>query len=176
MRTALLFVCALGLFTACRETFRHELSFTARELQAKIAGEFPLERNGKLARVVLRDPEVILAADSERVGLRAAVEIAPALGRRFLGQMTLNAALDYNSGKGECYLVDPRIEELELADVPDRYRSLASQLAEQIVGRYLDRFAVYRLDPDDFEESLAMLVLQNVAVTGGRLVLYIGLL
>ena len=107
---------------------------------------------------------------------QAAVEIAPALGRRFLGQMTLDAALDYNSGKGEFYLVDPRIEELELADVPDRYRSLASQLAELIVGRYLDRFAVYRLDPDDFEESLAMLVLQNVAVTGGRLVLYVGLL
>ena len=102
--------------------------------------------------------------------------LAPALGRRFIGQLALDAALDYNADMGEFYLVDPRIQELELANVPDKYRSLARQLAEQIGGRYLDRFAVYRLDPDDFEESLAKLVLQNVAVTGGRLVIFIGLL
>ena len=104
------------------------------------------------------------------------MEIAPALGRRFIGQLALDSVLDYNADTGEFYLVDPKIQELELADVPDNYQSLARQLAEQIVGRYLDRFAVYRLDPDDFEESLARLVLQNVAVTGGRLVLDIGLL
>ena len=176
MRRALWCLCALLALAACRETFRHEISFTAEELQAKIAGQFPLERKGKLARVVLRDPEVVLAADSERVGLRAAVEIAPALGRRFLGQMAFDAALDYNAEKGEFYLVDPQIGELELEEVPDRYRSLARQLAEQLTGRYLDRVTLYRLDSDDFEESLAKMVLKKVAVTGGRLVLHIGLL
>ena len=60
--------------------------------------------------------------------------------------------------------------------MPDRYRALARQLAEQLTGRYLDRVAVYRLDSDDFEESLAKMVLKKVAVTGGRLVLHIGLL
>ena len=176
MRGALWCLCALSLSIACREIFRHQISFTAEELQAKIAEQFPLEHRGKLARVVLRDPEVVLAADSERIGLRAAVEITPALGRRFLGYMAFDAALDYNANMGEFYLVDPRIEELELVDVRDRYQALARQLAEQLVGRYLDQFAVYRFDPNDFEESLTRLALKKVIVVGGRLVLHIGLL
>jgi hypothetical protein len=36
--------------------------------------------------------------------------------------------------------------------------------------------AVYRLDPDDFEESVAKLVLKEVAVRDGKLVLSIGLI
>ena len=176
MRGALWCLCALSLSIACREIFRHQISFTAGELQAKIAEQFPLERKSKLARVVLRDPEVMFTADSERIGLRAAVEIAPALGRRFLGYMAFDAELDYNADMGEFYLVNPRIEELELVDVRDRYQALARQLAEQLVSRYLDQLAIYRLDPDDFKESLAKLALKKVAVVGGRMVLHIGLL
>ena len=40
----------------------------------------------------------------------------------------------------------------------------------------MEQLAVYRLDPDDFEESLAKLVLKKVAIEGGRLVLHIGLI
>jgi hypothetical protein len=126
--------------------------------------------------VVLRHPEVLLQVDSERIGLRAEVEIAPPLGRAFRGTMAFDAGVDYNADKGEFYLVDSRIEELELDEVPGQYRTLVRELANHVLGRYLDQLAVYRLDPDDFEESLAKLVLKEVAVEGGRLVLHIGLL
>ena len=176
MRAVWWCVCALVGFSACKETFRREISFTDEELQAKIAKQFPLTRRGKLAKVVLRHPEVLLQVDSERIGLRAEVEIAPPLGRAFRGTMAFDAGVDYNADKGEFYLVDSRIEELELDEVPGQYRTLVRELANQVLGRYLDQLAVYRLDPDDFEESLAKLVLKEVAVEGGRLVLHIGLL
>ena len=98
------------------------------------------------------------------------------LGRAFRGTMAFDAGVDYNADKGEFYLVDSRIEELELDEVPGQYRTLVRELANHVLGRYLDQLAVYRLDPDDFEESLAKLVLKEVAVEGGRLVLHIGLL
>ena len=176
MRVVCWVVCALMGLTACKETLRREISFTAVELQAKIVKQFPLARRGKLAKVVLWHPEVLLQAGSQRIGLHAEVEIAPVLGRAFRGTMAFDAGVDYNADKGEFYLVDSRIGALEFDEVLGQCRALVRELANQVLGRYLDQLAVYRLDPDDFEESLAKLVLKEVAVEGGRLVLRIGLL
>ena len=169
-------VFALVSFVACKETFRREVAFTAAELQTKIAPQFPLERQGKLAGVVLRNPEVLLKADSERIGLRTEVETVPLLGRAYRGTMAFDAGVDYKPDKGEFYLVDSRIGELHFKEMPDSYRAIARQLANQTLARYLGELAVYRLDADDFEESLAKLVLKKVAIEGGRLVLHIGLI
>ncbi len=169
------FFVLVGLF-GCKETFRREVVFTAAELQAKIAPQFPLMRQGALAKVVLRAPEVLLKADSPRVGLRTEMEIVPPLGRAYRGMMVFDAGVDYKADKGEFYLVDARISALDLKEVPGRYQVFVHELANQVLSRYLDQLVVYRLDPDDFEESLAKLVLKKVAIEGGRLVLHIGLI
>ena len=72
--------------------------------------------------------------------------------------------------------MDFRISVLDLKEVPGRYQALAHELANQVLSRYLEQLAVYRLDPNDFEESLAKLVLKKVAIEGGRFVLHIGLI
>ena len=118
----------------------------------------------------------MLNADSPRVSLRTEVEIVPPLGRAYRGMMAFDAGMDYKADKGEFYLVDPRISALDLKEVPGRYQALAHELANQVLSRYLEQLAVYRLDPDDLEESLAKLVLKKVAIEGGRLVLHIGLI
>lgn len=176
MRLVLWCAWVLVGFLGCKETFRHEIVFTAAELQEKIAILFPLERQGALAKVVLRNPEVSLEADSARIGLRTEVEIVAPVGGVFRGAMAFDAGVDYNADKGEFYLVDSRIGELDLDEVPDRYQALARKLANQTLARYLEQMAVYRLDADDFEESLAKLVLKKVAIEGGRLILHIGLI
>ena len=151
------FLVLVGLF-GCKETFRREVAFTAAELQAKIA------------------PEGLLKAESPRVPLRTEREIVPPLGRAYRGMMAFDAGVDYKADKGEFYLVDSRISALDLKEVPGRYQALAHELANQVLSRYLEQLAVYRLDPDDLEESLAKLVLKKVAIEGGRLVLHIGLI
>ena len=169
------FLVLVGLF-GCKETFRRKVAFTAAELQAKIAPKFPLTRQATLAKVVLHAPEVLLNADSPRVTLRTEMEIVPPLGRAYRGMMAFDAGVDYKADKGEFYLVDSRISGLDLKEVPGRYQALAHELANQVLSRYLEQLAVYRLDPDDFEESLAKLVLKKVVIEGGRLVLHIGLI
>jgi len=176
LKVVLVCLCALVGLAACRETFRRKVSFAADELQARIAPQFPLARQSKLAKVVLRNPQVMLAANSRRIGLRTDVEVFPLLGKSFTGVMSFDADVDYKADKGEFYLINSRIGKLDFEEVPDAYQQLAQGMANQILARHLGELAVYRLDADDFEESLAKLVLKEVAIEGGRLVLHLGLI
>ena len=176
MRAVIWAVCLLVALAACKDSLRREITFTAAELQAKVAKRFPLERKGQLAKVKLRNPNVLLELGSDRIGFRTDVQVKPLLGGKYQGTMSFDAGVGYNPDKGEFYLVDSQIRELVLDEVPDQYQKLVRDVANQVLGRYLDELAVYRLDPDDFEESVAKLVLKEVAVRDGKLVLSIGLI
>ena len=176
MRVIAWSACVLVGLVACKENLQWEIAFTAEELQARIAREFPLMHQGKVARITLRNPQVSLRPDSERIGLRADLEISSLIVSDLHGAISFDAGVYYTADKGEFSLVDSRVGDLDLDGVSDQHRDLARQLADQVFGSYLDQLVVYRLDPNDFGESLTKSVLKEIAVEGGHLVLRIGLL
>jgi hypothetical protein len=173
----LLLLVPLWLCASCRESaFRKELKFTAAQLQEKVEKHFPLEQKNALVRVEFSDPLVILKKGDERLGLRAGVEVVPIVGRAYRGVLEADARVEYRPHKGEFYLVDTRLRELEIEEVPEKYRQVAQEMANQLLKKHLAELFVYRLHPGDFKKSLARLVLRSVRVEEGELVLEIGLL
>ena len=175
MRVIAWSACVLVGLVACKENLQWEIAFTAEELQGRIAREFPLMHQGKVARITLRIPQVALRPDSEWIGLRADLEISSVIVNALHGAISFDAGVYYTADKGEFSLVDSRVRDLDLDGVSDQHRDLARQLADQVFGSYLDQLVVYRLDPSDFGESLTKSVLKEIAVEGGHLVLHIGL-
>ena len=63
----------------------------------------------------------------------------------------------------------------EIADLPGRYTKALRKAASAVAAEYFAAITAYRLDPDDFQQSLAKPVLQAVAVRDGEVVVTIGL-
>jgi hypothetical protein len=169
--------CLLCWTAGCKNgALRKEVIFTAGELQKKIDQQFPMELKGALAKVELRHPAVFLDKDTQRIGLRADMKIAPPIGRKFSGQMEFDAGVEYLPERGEFFLVDSRVRHFQLDDVPEMYQDMVRGLANEILKRYLEELPIYKLDENDFKESLAKLVLKSVVVKEGKLVLDMGLL
>ena len=88
--------CLLCWAMGCKDgALRKEVIFTAGELQKKIEKQFPLTRKGALAKVELRNPAVFLDKDTQRIGLRVDMRIAPPIGKKFSGQMEFDAGVEY---------------------------------------------------------------------------------
>ena len=77
--------------------------------------------------------------------------------------------------RGEIIIVDARLTELDVAGLPKRYSKALSKVAARVAQRHFAEVPVYRLDHNDFKESLARLVLKSVEVRDGEVVATIGL-
>lgn len=169
--------CLLCWAAGCKNgALRKEVVFTAGELQKKIEKQFPITRKGALAKVELHHPAVFLDKNTQRIGLRVDMKIAPPLGKKFSGQMEFDADVEYRPEQGEFFLVDSRVRHFQLDDVPKIYQDMVSSLANETLKRYLEELPIYKLDENDFKESLAKLVLKSVVVKEGKLVLDVGFL
>ncbi len=169
--------CLLCWGIGCKDAaLRKEVVFTAGELQKKIEKQFPIARKGALAKIELRHPSVFLDKDTQRIGLRVDMKIAPPIGKKYSGQMEFDAGVEYRPEQGEFFLVDSRVRHLQLDEVPQIYQDMARSLTNETLKRYLEELPIYKLDESDFKESLAKLVLKSVAIKDGRLVLQMGLL
>lgn len=161
----------------CKDgSLRKELVFTVDELQEKIGQQFPIERKGALAKIELRRPKVVLHKDKQRIGLRVDMKIAPPLGKKYSGQMEFDAGVAYRPERGEFFLVDAQVRHFQLDDVPKIYQDMVRGLANETLKRYLEDLPIYKLDDNDFKESVAKLMLKSAAVKKGKLVLELGIL
>jgi len=175
--TTALALCCLLWGLGCKDgALRKEIIFTAGELEQKIEKQFPITRKGTLAKVELNHPNVSLHKDTQRIGLRVDIKIAPPLGKKYSGQMEFDAGVQYRPERGEFFLVDSRVRHFQLDDVPKAYQNMVRGLANETLKRYLDELPIYTLDENDFKESLAKLVLKSLVIKEGNLVLEIGLL
>ena len=91
------------------------------------------------------------------------------------GRMGADGGPAYRADRGEIIIVDARLTELDVAGLPKRYSKALSKVAARVAQRYFAEVPVYRLDQNDFKESLARLVLKSVEVRDGEVVATIGL-
>ena len=181
MKTKIVLMLALlalvaGTCGSCASgVFRKELVFHREELQQKIEREFPLETKKSLITASFSAPVVLLAEGSDRMGIGLAVKVVLPGGKKFHGDVEVDGALQYRPENGELFVVNPRVRQLQIAELPERYRGPAQEVVSKMVKHYLSSVLIYQLKQDDFKHSLARLVLKSVRVEEGNLVVEIGL-
>jgi len=166
--SAVLSGCGSGLL-------RKEIVFTQADLQSKVEKSFPVNKKKRLVKVELSNPDILLAAGSERIGMRLQIAAAlPGMGT-VTGSAEADGDLVYLSDQGKIAITNTKLRQLEIGEVPSAYRKTVEAIAASLTRRYLSDVTVYTLNQDEFKESLAKLILRTIAVEDGRVVVEIGL-
>ena len=181
MKTKIVLILALaalaaGVCGSCASgVFRKELVFHREELQKKIEREFPLQKKKSLITATFSEPAVLLDEGSDRMGIGLAVKVALPGGKNFHGNVEADGELQYKPENGELFVFNSRVHQLQIPELPDRYRGPVQEVVARAVKHYLSSVLIYQLKQDDFKHSLARLVLKSVRVEEGNLVVEIGL-
>ena len=115
LKLVIIAVTLIGVFgsSAC-STFRKEFVFSRDDLQAKIEGQFPLEKNKRLMRLRLSEPELLLRPDRDRIGMRLAVEAKLPGVKPLSGVLEADGELVYRPERGHFAIADGRLLGLDV--------------------------------------------------------------
>ena len=164
------------VLSACSSSLlRKEIVFTQADLQSKVEKSFPVKKKKEFVKVELSNPDILLAAGSERIGMRMQIAVAlPGMGT-VSGAMEADGDLVYRSDEGKIAITNTRLRQLDIEEVPSAYQKTVEAIAASLAKRHLSDVTVYTLNQDDFKESLAKLILRTIAVEDGRVVVEIGI-
>lgn len=146
------------------------------QIQERLDKKFPITKQYLVfLKLTLADPRVDLREGSNRIGfgLSAATNISVD-GDELAGRAHVTAGLRYDPERGSLFLVDPRVEALDISLLPEKYKDEVTQAASLATQEFLDDYEVYRLDQRDFIQAFPKLVLRDVAVQNGLLRLTFG--
>ena len=155
--------------------FRRELAFTREDLQSRLTRKFPRQEKHQLMAVTFSNPEVVLEPGADTMGIRLDLNMTPRLGKRRRGWVLAQGGIEYRPERGEFFIVNPRVRELEIDDLKKKYQQVVRSIADRIVEEYLSEVPVYRLNQKEFKQKVAKLVLKSVEIKDGRLVVVVGL-
>ena len=91
------------------------------------------------------------------------------------GSVDVETGLRYDASKGNFHLTAPKIDRLEVQGIPLTYRSQANAAVAKALEEFFARYPVYTLHNTDLKQLTTRLVLRDVNVTGGDLVLTLGI-
>jgi len=150
------------------------LTFTREELQESVQKKFPLEKGGKLLKLVLSDPKVDLKEGSGRIGISAGVAVE-ALGKAKSGTVRVDGELEYVPEKGEFLLKDPKVLEVDAEGMKQTDKEKVAALATTAFKAYFAEHPVYRLKDGKMKDQLLKHTLKSFSVKDGKLVVEMGL-
>lgn len=145
------------------------------DLQTRLERAFPIDTTRARTRLVLENPEVMLPADSDRIGVALDFRIDPPLMDEIESRATVMGGLRYDPSEAALYLDEPEIAELQLGSLQPENAERLRSLTESVMRRALSVFPVYRLDRRTLGEFATEHVLRSVAVEDGRLLIELGL-
>ena len=168
-------LCLAVILSACSGIYSKKIVFTRQELQEKVASEFPLKKRTSLVAVNFLNPRILLARESDRIGISLDMEVSAPGFKAVTGHLEADGGLEYRPDSGEFVFTEGRVLTFELADIPTAYSRAIEQVGAKLVKTYLSDLTLYRLKQDNFKHALAKLVLKSVAVENGEVVVEIGL-
>jgi hypothetical protein len=142
------------------------IEITAEQIQEKLDAKFPISKRYLIVlNLTLADPEVALREGSERIEFGVSAITNVRVERQDLkGRAHITAAIRYDPKEGALFLVDPQAEDLTISLLPEKYEGDIIEAANLAARELLKDYEVYRLDPSDFKQALAKLVLKDVVV------------
>jgi hypothetical protein len=158
-----------------------EITLNEEEINNILADSFPItESYDDVLTLTLENPRVVLEEGSDRmtVGVDASVVLnVPELeiGATLRGSADLETGVDYKPDTGEIILKEPSLVSLTIEGIPQEYSDMATDVANQIVSVTLDGYAIYKVEPEDFQTAVASITLEDVKIENGLLVITLGI-
>ena len=167
--------CATGLLGG--ESF---IEVEPAQLQARIAAKFPLKNCAtSLACVAFTEPVVTLAEGTDRLGLMLRVTVSlPGRDlklREWQGRVGLSGQIRYQAGRGEFYLDEPLIDQLDLPGFSADLQDAVRQKSPALLRPLFQTNPIYTLKTADTaqaggaNDALLKTALRDVRVVGGKL-------
>ena len=169
-------VCGIGgliFFVLSKRT----IHLSASEIQSEISRKFPVGKSDLAYRYRFDNPKVSIDEATNQVSMMVGAE-ASALGSKTVrGHLGVSGSLRYDSSQGSLYLDQPRalIADLEMADLPEKVRAVASSLLAKGLEECLRREPLYRLNDKDSLMALLRRNLKSLRVQNGEVVIELGL-
>jgi hypothetical protein len=147
------------------------IELTAEDIQAQLAGQFPVRQERPYITVILSDPVVMLEDNSDRIGVELTVSTTTLGNIVGHARGLVDGRLRYVPQTGEFFLVNPEVRRLQVAGVPQQYQRDMQSVVAAVAKDTLARLPVYRLNEQDPNQALAKRHLKSATVRDGRLVL-----
>ena len=144
---ALLFAGCAGLGVP------RSIRLSESELQAQLAKRFPMQRSLlDLFDLQLSDPVVRLDAAANRLATELTLSGSERRsGRSLQGRLALDYGLRYEPADGSIRLVQPRVDSLQLGEVPGlspRRAEMLQSMGIALAERLLDDLVLYRISTE----------------------------
>ena len=146
------------------------LEISHQDLQLMAEQQFPINRKTPFALVSFDNPQVILAKNSNRLGisLDISAKFPGQLSTRGKGQV--DGELEYRPEKGEFHLRNPRMVAVSLQGIAPEYNAMLQSLISEFARQSLPIIVVYRLDENQPEQALAKRMLKSVQIKNGKVI------
>jgi hypothetical protein len=172
MKRLIIVVVALGLLVAIGLVAYHFLTrvytieVTEAQLQAALDKSFPVKEQYQLLSLTFSDPRVNLREGEDRIHFGVAVNASvPGLASGS-GSGAVSGQVSYDPGSGQFFLREARLEDLQLPQLPEKYKAQVLDIASPALDQVLARTPIYQLGED---QMIARMALRDVYVRGGRL-------
>ena len=166
----------LSLLSACANVFLPSaISFTADQMQSRLAQSFPLEKQyQQVFDLTLSQPQVQLHPDQQRIALQFDANVT-AFGYDQLlnGRVLVSSQLAYNPANKTIVLQHPRLESQQIHGVSDNLAQIVNQMTAVAIHDRLEGAVVYAFTPNQLQLLGAHVEPQNIEITGQAVVLHL---
>jgi hypothetical protein len=95
--------------------------------------------------------------------------------RTVVGTVSVFGNVSYDAEAGEFFFLNPKIRKFEVDNLPAKREDLIRRAAERLLGKYLSKHSIYKLDDGDLKNRAAKAVLKSINVRDGQLRIKIGI-
>ena len=162
---------ALLLISFHSFAFNYTVELTEQQLQQQLSRIMPIQQEKFLVTVILSDPILELAKDSDQIGLFANIKMTAPGGIQGSGRAKIMGNIRYKSETGSFYLNNPKIAHIEVDQIPEQYHSNIKELAQMALTNTMTNRALFTLRDDNKQEKLAKSVLKSVTVNSGKIII-----
>lgn len=152
---------------------------TEPEIQEKLEEKLPLTKTYLfIINVTLDNPRVNLQDGSSRVsaGLDVVFNITLNKNPKPLGgKVDASGGILYLAEKGQFFLTNPVVENLDVQGIPRQYTDKANIALSKALAEYYENHPIYTLHATDVKQAAARMILKNVIIENRELVVTLGL-
>ncbi|NVK38017.1 MAG: DUF1439 domain-containing protein [Gammaproteobacteria bacterium] len=144
--------------------FEQTLQFTQQELQQKLQTLTPIEKQTLLANIVLTDAKLELLEATNELAVTAFLDIDGLGGLHGNGSVTVQGGLRYEAKEGAFYLDHAKLTDLSIEQLSPSVISQIKPVVQDLLVQRLQAEPIYRLDKNDFRQSLLQASLKTIEV------------
>jgi hypothetical protein len=127
------------------------ISIGQAQLQETVAKKFPYQqRVAEVLELQVLAPRLGLLPASNRLSTELDLEVTERfMGQRYSGTMTMDYGLRFEPNDKSVRMTGVRVNSINLAGVPEPYRSLITQNAPRLAERLFSDYALHRFSEQD---------------------------